>query len=109
MNKSDVVLSESTLVILESANKILKRTPGGGLDKKFLYITISFDNQSPKDTLNVRLSGRVMMAGGDVFDLTIVLMITKSVDGRWKLGTQVTVIMDRLSLRFTVNEEGELD
>lgn len=108
MNKSDVALSESTLVILESATAVLEFITEGSF-KKFLCATIKPCNPSYVGTMLAKVDGLVRLSCGGIFNLNVILMVVKSEAG-WKLTQEsVMAIGGGYRIQLKVNDKGGFD
>lgn len=106
--RSDIILSESTIVILESANAVLEHVTCGSA-KKFHYATLRFSGHDGREIQLVTVHGLAKTSFyGRLFEVEIILMLDKSDEGYWRLSPLCIpmVTHNYLEIAFKVSDKG---
>ncbi len=109
--RKDIILSESTLVILESAYAVIEHVTCGSA-KKFRMATIKFQDREDKETQMVAVHGLVELGGSKhlkyLFEARIHLLFKKSGYGDWILdpNSVVNVVHNDLQISLVVGNDG---
>ena len=106
--RNDVVLSESTLVTLESANAVLEHVTCGSA-KKFHFATLKFHDHDGRETQLVTVHGLAKTSVcGRSFEAQIILMIDKSDEGYWRLSPLCVpmVTHNDLEIALKISDKG---
>jgi len=106
--RKEIVLTESTLVILEYANAILEHVTCGSA-KKFRFAGIEFQNPKDNYVQDFLFHGLAKTnVSCRLFEAQIIFAIDKSDEGNWRLDPRslLTVIHGDLKIVFKINDKG---